>query len=45
LDNGASHCAHDETLSCEEKIGKVTNCSCSSRDDLREILEPDAHRR
>ena len=33
-------CAHDETLSCVEKVGKRVSCTCSSRDDLREILEP-----
>ena len=33
-------CAHDETLSCVEKMGKTVNCTCSSRDDLRDILEP-----
>jgi hypothetical protein len=36
-------CAHDETLSCVEKMGKVVSCTCSSRDDLRRILEPEKH--
>jgi starvation-inducible outer membrane lipoprotein len=39
----AIRCASHETLSCIEKMGKVVNCRCSSRDDLREILEPDEH--
>jgi len=34
-------CAADETLSCVEKLGKTQRCVCSSRDDLRRILEPD----
>ena len=33
-------CAHDETLSCVEKVGKTVSCTCSSREDLRDILEP-----
>ena len=39
----ALRCAAHETLSCIEKMGKVVSCRCSSRDDLREILEPDKH--
>jgi len=37
----ALRCANDETLSCVKKMGKVVSCSCSSREDLRRILEPD----
>jgi len=37
----ALRCANHETLSCVEKMGKIVSCSCSSRDDLRRILEPD----
>ena len=37
----ALRCASHETLSCTEKLGKVVSCTCSSRDDLRRILEPD----
>ena len=36
----APRCANDETLSCIEKMGKTVSCSCSSRDELRRILEP-----
>ncbi len=39
----ALRCAAHETLSCIEKMGKVVSCRCSSRDDLRQILEPDKH--
>ena len=39
----ALRCADHETLSCIEKMGKVVRCSCSSRDDLRRILEPEKH--
>lgn len=39
----ALRCAAHETLSCIEKMGKVVSCRCASRDDLREILEPDKH--
>ena len=34
-------CASHETLLCIEKQGKTVRCTCSSRDDLRKILEPD----
>jgi hypothetical protein len=40
IDKRTIQCAHDETLSCVEKLGKTVSCTCSSRDDLREILEP-----
>jgi len=39
----ALRCASQETLSCVEKMGKVVSCTCSSRDDLRRILEPGKH--
>jgi hypothetical protein len=39
----ALRCAGHETLSCIEKLGKTVRCSCSSRDDLREIMEPEKH--
>ena len=39
----ALRCAAHETLSCIEKMGKVVSCRCSSRDDLRQILEPDKY--
>ena len=39
----ALNCASHETLSCVEKMGKTVRCTCSSRDDLREILEPGKH--
>jgi hypothetical protein len=39
----ALKCASHETLSCVEKMGKVVSCTCSSRDDLRRILEPEKH--
>ena len=39
----AMRCASHETLSCVEKMGKTVRCTCSSRDDLRRILEPDKH--
>ncbi|MDH3864230.1 MAG: hypothetical protein OEV10_09720 [Gammaproteobacteria bacterium] len=39
----ASYCADNQTLSCVEKLGKTVSCTCSSRDDLRRILEPDRH--
>jgi hypothetical protein len=39
----ALRCASHETLSCVEKMGKVISCTCSSRDDLRQILEPEKH--
>ena len=39
----ALRCASHETLSCTEKMGKVVSCTCSSRDDLRRILEPEKH--
>jgi len=39
----ALRCASHETLSCVEKMGKVVSCTCSSRDDLRRILEPEKH--
>jgi len=45
VEKSALQCDHDEALSCTEKMGKITNCSCSNRDDLREILEPDARHR
>jgi len=34
-------CGRDETLSCFEKLGRTVSCSCSSRDELRRILEPE----
>jgi hypothetical protein len=37
----AIRCADDETLACVEKLGKVVSCSCSTRDELRRILEPE----
>ena len=40
IDKSAIRCAHDETLSCVEKMGKTVSCTCSSREDLRDILEP-----
>ena len=43
IEKRAIQCAHDETLSCTEKMGKTVSCTCSSRDDLREILEPEMH--
>ena len=43
IEKRAIQCAHDETLSCTEKMGKTVRCTCSSRDDLREILEPEIH--
>ena len=46
-DSGAEQralkCANHETLSCVEMMGKTVRCTCSSRDDLREILEPEKH--
>jgi hypothetical protein len=36
-------CPPDETWSCIEKLGKTVSCSCSSRDELRRILEPERH--
>ena len=36
-------CAHDETLTCIEKMGKIQSCACTTRDDLRKIVEPDRH--
>jgi len=42
-DQRALDCASHETLSCVEKMGKTVRCTCSSRDDLREILEPGKH--
>lgn len=36
-----SPCPPDLTLSCIEYNGKNMRCSCVSREDLREILEPD----
>ena len=39
----APQCPPDETWSCVEKLGKTVSCSCSSRDELRRILEPERH--
>jgi hypothetical protein len=36
-------CGGDATLACFEKLGKTVSCSCSSRDELRRILEPERH--
>lgn len=43
IEKRALRCAHDETLTCTEKMGKTVECTCSNRDDLREILEPELH--
>ena len=43
IEKRAIQCAHDETLSCIEKMGKTVTCMCSNRDDLREIFEPEIH--
>jgi len=45
VEKSALQCAHDEALSCAAKMGKIASCSCSNRDDLREILEPDTRHR
>ena len=40
-DNGSvSPCPNGLTLACYEYMGKPTRCYCSTRDGLREILEP-----
>jgi hypothetical protein len=36
-------CADDKTLACIEKLGKTVSCSCSNRDELRKIFEPDRY--
>ncbi|NCF24583.1 MAG: hypothetical protein GWP60_08600 [Gammaproteobacteria bacterium] len=36
-------CAHDETLTCIEKMGKTQSCTCTTREDLRKIVEPERH--
>ena len=35
-----SPCPDDLTPACYEYMGKATRCFCSSREGLREILEP-----
>jgi hypothetical protein len=46
-DPGAEHralqCGGDATLACFEKLGRTVSCSCSNRDELRRILEPERH--
>ena len=37
-------CVAGETLLCEERVNDVTRCVCSSRDALKELLEPDRPR-
>jgi len=32
-------CQHGGTLTCIEKIGQVTTCSCTSEEGLREIFD------
>jgi hypothetical protein len=39
----APQCPPDETWSCFEKLGQTVSCTCSSRDELRRILEPERH--
>lgn len=36
-------CKLGSTLVCEERMGKVYQCSCESRKTLRDILEPKPH--
>lgn len=43
VEKRALRCAHDETLTCTEKMGKTISCTCSNRDDLRDILEPEVY--
>lgn len=33
-------CPGDMTTACVQRIGKTTRCSCSRRDDLEALLEP-----
>ncbi len=33
-------CRPNSTLVCEQRMGKIIRCSCNSKDEIRDILEP-----